>query len=186
MEVASSVTDRTQPAEPASPAAPHRSDGVDAPTHERTINGYWLVAGIAAVAIATVVYFALGMPGMDHGPSSGGTMTGMNHQAESINVDRFDTALGQGDVFVINVHTPPDGAISGTDLVVPYDEIDGDPGLPNDRSTPILLYCKTGSMSAQAARSLLAGGFTDVRYLAGGTDAWVVSGRPLQLAQAVG
>ncbi|HWL41536.1 MAG TPA: rhodanese-like domain-containing protein [Ilumatobacter sp.] len=147
-------------------------------TRERNLNGHWLVAGIAAIAIATVAYFAVGMPGMDHGPSAD-TMTGMNHQAEALGVDRFDTALEQPGVFVINVHTPPDAAISGTDLVVPYDEIDGDPGLPADRSTPILLYCKTGSMSAQAARSLLADGFTDVRYLAGGTDAWVASGRPL-------
>lgn len=43
-------------------------------------------------------------------------------------------------------------------------------GVPRDE--PVVLYCRSGVRSEQAARALLAQGFTDVRHLAGGVLAW--------------
>ncbi|TWU38261.1 molybdopterin-synthase adenylyltransferase MoeB [Novipirellula artificiosorum] len=41
-----------------------------------------------------------------------------------------------------------------------------------DRDTPIIVHCKSGSRSAQAVSILFDLGFTDVKNLAGGLDAW--------------
>ena len=43
--------------------------------------------------------------------------------------------------------------------------------LPRDR--PLVLHCRSGARSAQAARALLAAGFPDVTHLAGGVLAWI-------------
>ena len=153
-------------------------------TGERTIDGRWTVGIIAIIAVVTLGYFALGMPGMDHTQAPGGAMPGMDHRALAIDVDQFSTALDQGQAFVINVHTPVEASIEGTDLAVASAEVVDDPRLPADKATPILVYCKTGAMSAAASTSLLAAGYTDVRSLDGGTDAWAAAGRPLALANS--
>ncbi len=51
--------------------------------------------------------------------------------------------------------------------------------LPADRSARIVLYCRSGSMSAIAARELVAAGYTDVWNLDGGMNAWQAQGYPL-------
>jgi len=51
--------------------------------------------------------------------------------------------------------------------------------LPNDRDATIALYCRSGSMSAEASAALLKAGYTDVRDLDGGMIAWEQSGRDL-------
>ena len=78
---------------------------------------------------------------------------------------------------MINVHTPYEGEIEGTDLFVPYDRIGEDPRVPADRSTAIALYCRTGRMSQEAAETLVAKGYTNVADLDGGMEAWQAAGR---------
>lgn len=145
---------------------------------ERTLDGRWAVAALGAVVVAMVAYFALGMPGMEHGGSSTGGA--MEHAAMAVSVDDFAQRVASSGALVINVHVPDEGRIAGTDLAVPYDSIVGDRRLPRDKSTPMLLYCKTGSMSGEAAVALMNAGYTDVRYLDGGMEAWVAAGRPLR------
>lgn len=48
-----------------------------------------------------------------------------------------------------------------------------------DRSRPVMLICQAGNRSAATLDLLLAQGF-DAHDVAGGTDAWVTSGRPLE------
>ena len=48
-----------------------------------------------------------------------------------------------------------------------------------DRRQPVLLYCRSGGLSALAAQSLVAMGFSDVRSIAGGIQAWQQAGLPL-------
>jgi len=86
--------------------------------------------------------------------------------------------MAQG-AFVVNVHRPYEGEIDGTDASIPYDEIAGDPSLPSDKGTPILLYCQTGQMSATASDSLASAGYTDVAHLRGGMAAWEEAGKPI-------
>lgn len=80
------------------------------------------------------------------------------------------------DVALINVHTPYEGHIDGTDAFVPFDQILDWDDLPADRSTTLAIYCRSGTMSATAAQELNAAGYTDIIDLAGGMRAWTDAG----------
>ena len=85
-----------------------------------------------------------------------------------------------GDRVTINVHVPDQGSLPGTDLALPFDQITARAAeLPPDRSTPLAIYCMTGTMSAIAGPELTALGYTDVVELRGGMQAWQAAGRPL-------
>ncbi len=80
----------------------------------------------------------------------------------------------------INVHTPYEGEIEKTDTFIAYDQIvEQSTSLPKDKNAPIILYCKTGRMSAEALPVLQKLGYTNVRHLAGGMDAWQKAGGKL-------
>lgn len=53
-----------------------------------------------------------------------------------------------------------------------------DPALSH-KDRPLLLVCRTGGRAALSARNLQRMGFTDVRSLAGGVEAWGQAGLPL-------
>ena len=137
-------------------------------------NGSFVVVAVGVAAAVVLAYFVLGMPGMDHGGSSGGDHAAMIDRLEP---DRFAERLQRPGSVVINVHTPYAGEIVGTDLFVPHDEIAEAAELPADKAASILLYCETGEMSAEAAVDLMEAGYTDVADLDGGMRAWVASGR---------
>ncbi|HUT57094.1 MAG TPA: rhodanese-like domain-containing protein [Phycisphaerae bacterium] len=48
------------------------------------------------------------------------------------------------------------------------------------KDQPILVYCKLGSRSLLAARTLKEMGYRDVRSIAGGLQAWVAAGLPVE------
>ena len=50
--------------------------------------------------------------------------------------------------------------------------------LPRDR--PLLMICRSGARSGQAAAFLLSNGWTDVTNVAGGTLAWLQAGLPVR------
>ena len=52
--------------------------------------------------------------------------------------------------------------------------------LPKDKE--ILIHCKSGRRSARAVDLLLANGFTDVKNVSGGIDAWMQEGSPIASA----
>lgn len=77
----------------------------------------------------------------------------------------------------INVHTPYEGEIEKTDTFIPFDQIVANSAsLPKDKNAPIILYCKSGRMSAEALQTIRKLGYTNVRHLAGGMDAWKKNG----------
>jgi rhodanese-related sulfurtransferase len=53
--------------------------------------------------------------------------------------------------------------------------------LPKDR--PLLMICQMGSRSASATMFLLQNGWTDVRNVEGGTQAWAMAGLPTRTGQ---
>ena len=92
----------------------------------------------------------------------------------------LNTALKHKSFTLINVHVPFEGAIAGTDAFVPFDAIKGSPRLPRDHAAKIVLYCRSGRMSAIARATLLTQGYTNVSELQGGFDAWKQAGFPLK------
>ncbi|PXY17566.1 rhodanese-like domain-containing protein [Prauserella sp. PE36] len=94
--------------------------------------------------------------------------------------DEFAKAIADPARIVINVHVPFEGALPGTDMMIPFNEIERRLSeLPSDRTLPIAVYCMSGRMSADAARALKGLGFADIVDLDGGMRAWQASGRTL-------
>ncbi len=94
-----------------------------------------------------------------------------------VSAEELTKALGQKDFVLVNVHTPYAGEIDGTDLFIPYDQIGANLAkLPQDKSAKIVLYCRSGAMSAIAAKTLVGQGYTNVLDLKGGMEAWKEAG----------
>ena len=59
-------------------------------------------------------------------------------------------------------------------LLIPHDKIESrQDELPVNKSTPILVYCRSGSRSATASNTLTALNYTCVYNMLGGYTAWV-------------
>jgi len=147
-------------------------------------SGKLMVAALVSIGVAVMLYFALGMPGMEHG--SGSTHDGMDMDgATPVHVladpAAFATAIDGGSAVLINVHIPYDGEIDGTDMFMPFDAIDV-AQLPADRTTPLVVYCRSGNMSSDAVVELVGLGYTNVVELDGGMLAWEASGRSITRA----
>jgi len=94
-------------------------------------------------------------------------------QAKLINPQEFSRLATNKNAFVIDVHTPEQTHIPGTDTFIPYDQIQENLSkLPEDKSTPILVYCRSGSMSERASKEIADLGYTNVYDLEGGTNAY--------------
>jgi rhodanese-related sulfurtransferase len=138
-----------------------------------------VVGGFAVLVVVVGGYFVLGMPGMDHG--DGASMSSQAHRVafERLSPGQFAARAKRSGAFVVNVHTPYEGTLPDTDVSIPYDRITADPRLPTDKSAEILLYCRSGRMSVEAARALTAAGYTNVADLDGGMLKWESTGRPI-------
>jgi rhodanese-related sulfurtransferase len=65
-------------------------------------------------------------------------------------------------------------------------QVDAHPAVANvtepalaHRQRPVVVYCRTGGRAALAADSLQRIGFSDVRSIAGGIEAWIAAGLPV-------
>src|SRR3546814_7178165 len=94
-----------------------------------------VVVAVAGLAALIAAYFALGMPGMDHeaDPVVGADMDGMDHaqtELRELSVEEFADRMGDPESVTINVHVPVGESIEGTDVVVPYDDIEDSDSIP--------------------------------------------------------
>ena len=120
-----------------------------------------LVAGCASSSRGTVVQ------------ATGGTWT-------NITPDQLAAGMKSKDFTLLNVKTPYIGEIAGTDLYIPYDQLQARATeLPADKAAPIVVYCRSCHESAIAAQTLLDLGYTNLQNLEGGMAAWQASGRDL-------
>lgn len=86
--------------------------------------------------------------------------------------------LKQKDFFFVNTHIPYEGEIEPTDAFIAW-EAEGPQRVseyPADKAAPIVLYCRSGRMSAIVAEALVKAGYTHVWNLDGGMVAWEQAG----------
>lgn len=92
---------------------------------------------------------------------------------KQIGPDELATILENEDITLVDVHTPEQPHIKGTDAFIPFDQIKNRVNeLPKNKDAKIVLYCRSGSMSRRASEDLVEMGYTNVYDLVGGTNGW--------------
>ena len=94
-----------------------------------------------------------------------------------ITATELNQVMQKEDIVLIDVHTPEQQHIKGTDLVIPYNKIEKYQNkLPKDKNTAIYLYCQGGPMGEAAAKSLYELGYRNLYNLEGGAKSWRKAG----------
>lgn len=100
---------------------------------------------------------------------------------QDVTSTELQTMLKSKDFVLVNVHIPFAGNIPGTDLSIPYNELQPNLSeLPADKNAKIVLYCSSGRMSQIAAAELVSLGYTNVWNLEGGMTDWQQAGFELE------
>jgi phage shock protein E len=98
-----------------------------------------------------------------------------------IDVATAKSLQGQSDVVTLDVRTPEEyaaGHIPGV-VLIPLDELPNRlDEVPKDKT--IVVTCRSGNRSAQAADILRQAGYTDVHNMVGGITAWEQAGYPVE------
>lgn len=99
----------------------------------------------------------------------------------NVSIDHFVEMAENKDFTLINTHIPYEGEIPGTDLLIPFNKIERHQAdLPDDKTTPIVVYCKAGPMGDTAAGKLVQMGYTQVIHFKDGMNGWEKAGKSLQ------
>jgi rhodanese-related sulfurtransferase len=104
---------------------------------------------------------------------SGGSYT-------DVSVLELQTMLVNKDFTFVNVHIPFEGNIAKTDLSIPYDQMAQNLDKMPDKGARIVLYCRSGRMSAIAAEILVGLGYNNIWNLSGGMSAWEAAGLTIE------
>jgi rhodanese-related sulfurtransferase len=95
----------------------------------------------------------------------------------NLSVDQLNGMMAQKDFFLVDVHVPRQEHIPGTDLFVPFDQIEANKDkFPADKDMTIVVYCRSGNMSQESSQKLAELGYTRVYNLVGGIQAWNQAG----------
>ncbi len=106
-------------------------------------------------------------------PVDGGAYT-------DVSVRGLAAMLDDKDFVFVNVHVPYAGEIEQTDAFVPFDQVEANlAAFPADKDAKIVVYCRSGGMSAISAAELVRLGYTNVWNLDGGMNAWAATGEEL-------
>lgn len=131
--------------------------------------------------LSTIIGIVMGLliAGIIASPTSTGD-TGSKNQSSGaeykrISAEEAKTRMDSGDeAIILDVRTEGEfnaGHIPGA-ILIPNETIaDKMPGLLPDLDAEILIYCRSGNRSAQAARKLIQIGYTNV-YDFGGINSW--------------
>ncbi|HKZ54734.1 MAG TPA: rhodanese-like domain-containing protein [Anaerolineales bacterium] len=118
--------------------------------------------------------------------SQSGTPAGARVEVEggsytNVNPAQLDEMLEDKDFVFVNTHIPYEGEIAHTDAFIAYDQVEQSiDQLPADPGAMVVLYCRSGRMSAIAAETLVRLGYRNVWNLEGGMVAWEAAGLPLE------
>ncbi len=139
----------------------------------------FLFAFLFAVLLIVVITFTACAGGSSI-PAGGKEVPANGGYYIDINPAQLQSMLDTKDFPLVNVHIPYEGEIPQTDLFVPYNQIEDNLSqFPQDKGAKIVLYCRSGSMSALAARTLVKLGFSNVWNLDGGLVEWARQGYEL-------
>ena len=103
---------------------------------------------------------------------------------ERVDVEGFEEALAnEENGFLLDVRTASeweqDGHLENATLI-PHTELESrENELPEDKDTPLLLYCRSGNRSQQAAQTLQDMGFANIIELESGITGWKNAGNPV-------
>lgn len=128
---------------------------------------HWMLAAAAVVLLVMLIGNELGR---------------VSRKYRDLSCAELARLVGDENVVLIDVREPDEwrsGYIKGArhvplgSLSSKLDELKQDP------DKQILLYCRSGNRSSQAANTLVKAGFTDVAHLAGGITAWKAENFPV-------
>ncbi|MDB0005312.1 rhodanese-like domain-containing protein [Candidatus Poseidoniaceae archaeon] len=103
---------------------------------------------------------------------------------QRVDVEEFDQAIEENEsAFLLDVRTQTeweqDGNLENATLI-PHSELEAREGeLPSEKDTMILLYCRSGNRSQDAAQTLVDLGFTNIIELETGINGWKDAGMPV-------
>lgn len=100
---------------------------------------------------------------------------------QNMTVDELKKKMDdKDDFFLVDVHTPEQQHIKGTDAFVPFDQVtENADKFPKDKDTTIIVYCRSGNMSVDASQDLVGMGYKNVFNVLEGINAWNAKGYPL-------
>ncbi|RLD01791.1 MAG: rhodanese-like domain-containing protein [Chloroflexi bacterium] len=133
-----------------------------------------IIALTAVIGLLAVALAACAAPAGSEGADS-------SHAAQQVTVQEIsiDKAyqLYQDKVAFLDVRTPEEwnaAHVPGSTLL-PLEDLEDRAGeLPRDLE--LVVYCRTGNRSAQAAKILMEAGFTEVYSMDGGLSDWIEAG----------
>ena len=115
------------------------------------------------------------------GSASGQANTQIAKLPADIDVATAASLMGRQDVFLLDVRTQAEydqGHIPDITLI-PLDQVQSRLSeIPKDKT--VVVTCRTGNRSAQAAQMLRQNGYTDVHNMQGGIVAWERAGYPVE------
>lgn len=102
----------------------------------------------------------------------------------TVNVSDAEKLIRDVGAYLLDVRNPDEfqqGYIPGATLI-PLKELSHRlRELPQDKTMPILVYCRTGARSGMAAQLLYQSGRKDVYNLSGGIQSWIKAQKPVQV-----
>jgi rhodanese-related sulfurtransferase len=136
---------------------------------------------ILPLLILALLFSACSSNGRDERQETVRTVNVNGGSYQEISITSLEEMLEDKDFTFINVHIPFEGDIPGTDLSIPYNQIEENLSLlPADKDAKIVLYCRSDRMSTIAAKTLVQEGYTNVWNVLGGMVAWERAGLPLE------
>lgn len=102
----------------------------------------------------------------------------------TVNTGDAEKLIRDVGAYLLDVRTPQEfaeGHIPGATLIPVNELAHRLRELPQDKTQPILVYCRSGSRSSRAAQLLYQSGRKDVYNLSGGIQAWAQAQKPIQI-----
>jgi rhodanese-related sulfurtransferase len=106
--------------------------------------------------------------------------SGVRLRAKETDVAHTVQARAAGAAQIVDVREPDEwaaGHIPGA-IHIPLGQLMARQRL--DPQRPVITVCRSGNRSLAAVDQLVAGGFRDVKSLAGGMQAWTADGQPVE------